>query len=498
MRAQRQNWLLLAILSQPVRVFSRGWSVIDINRDESEVVERDVCVVGGGASGVHAAVSLMDLNKTVVVIERDAQLGGATQTYIDPDTGATVDIGVVVYQPLPGVQEFFDKFQIPLMNTSTADVNAPGQPPNPSVPAPLFNTIRQHADFRDGSDVLRTEYPDVADGLQRMAAALSQYSYVLEGDDLPDPVPEDLYSPFGAFVDKYNLSAAFQITYAVGQGTGDMLQMPTINVIKYFNLGDIQALTQGYLTSAKGNNSELYYKATEYLGAQNVMLESTVIATERQNTTTGRSELLVSSRDGGLKLLSCSQILLTIPPTLSNLAGWDLTPQERAVFSQYTTANGYWTGLVRGIGMNQTVSFDNAANHTPFNIPVLPALYHVAPVGTIDDVWWIKFGADAPTLTDAQVRSYATRQIQTLQAAQGFPVTEPEWLVFKSHSPFHLQVPGEAIRDGFYADLSALQGGLGGTMFYSGAAFHTHYSAYLWRFNHDVVIPKMLYQVGRV
>jgi len=35
---------------------------------------------------------------------------------------------------------------------------------------------------------------------------------------------------------------------------------------------------------------------------------------------------------------------------------------------------------------------------------------------------------------------------------------------------------------------------LGGRMFYSGAAFHMHYSGYLWRYNEDVVIPKM---VGR-
>lgn len=273
--------------------------------------------------------------------------------------------------------------------------------------------------------------------------------------------------------------------------------MPTIYVIKYFNLGDIRALTQGYLTSANGNNSELYNKAAEYLGPQNIIYESTVVSSKRQNTTSSRPELLVSSREGGLSLLSCSQILLTVPPTLSSLAGWDLSPQERAVFSQYQTANGYWTGLVRGIGMYKTITFDNAAATTPFNIPVLPALYQVAPVGTLDDVWWIKFGADVPTLTDEQVRAYATRQIQSMQKAQGFPVTDPEWLIFKSHSPFHLQVSSEAIRDGIFAELSALQGGLGGTMFYSGAAFHTYYCSLLWRYNQDVVIPRMVQQAGR-
>ncbi|KAF3764426.1 hypothetical protein M406DRAFT_71032 [Cryphonectria parasitica EP155] len=469
----RKYLLFLATLTSPVRVVSHGWSIIDINRNQSEVVKRDVCIVGGGASGAHAAVSLMDLNKTVIVIEREAQLGGATQTYIDPKTGKTADIGVVVYQPLTVVEEFFAKFQIPLINTSTVDVNAAGAPPRSSLPAPLYNTFREYADFRNGSSVTPTEYPDAAEALQRMAAAMSQYPYILDGYDLPDPVPEDLYLSYGAWIDK---------------------ERPAIYVMRYFNLGDIQALTQGYLTSARGNNSELYSRAAEFLGLSNILYESTVISSQRQNTTSGRPELLVSSPDEvGLRLLSCGQILLTIPPTLYNLAGWDLTPDEHAVSAQYHTATGYWTGLVRGIGMNQTISIDNSAATTPYNIPVLPALYQVAPVGTLDDFWWIKLGADIPTLTDGQVRAYATREIQRVQKAQGSAVTEPEWVVLKSHSPFHLQVPPEVIRNGFFANLTALQGGLNGIMSYSGAAFHTHYSSLLWRYNKDVVIPKMLY-----
>lgn len=205
MASKMHKLLLFAVLAQPLRVASHSWSVMDINRDQSEVIERGVCIVSGGASGAHAAVSLMDLNKTVMVIERQTQLGGATETYIDPQTGATVDIGVVVYQPFTVVEDFFDKFQIPLINTSTVELNLPGEPPNSSLPAPLFATIQEYTDFRDGSLVSRTDFPDVGDAFQRMAAALSQYPYILEGYDLPDPVPEDLYLPYGAFVEKYNL-----------------------------------------------------------------------------------------------------------------------------------------------------------------------------------------------------------------------------------------------------------------------------------------------------
>lgn len=477
---------------------SQKWSIIEnMNEQWSEVIERDVCIVGGGASGAHAAVSLKDLNKTVVLVEQNNRLGGNTHTYIDPESGNTVDIGVVIFQPFPVVIEFFKRFDLPMLNFSEVTWNTPGQPANQSQPAAIFATIARNVDFRDGSEVVfeQDSTDATADAFARMAEILSQYDYILHGYDLPDPVPEDLYIPFGAFIEKYDLQAAFRTFLAVAQGMGDLLHVPTIYAVKYFNTGDIRALSQGYLTHARGNNSEIYTKAGEYISSENILLESSVISSNRRKNATAaghEAELLVSTRDQGLKLLSCKQVVLAIPPYLANLAGWDLTDQEIDVFSSYRSANGYWTGLVRGVGLNETVTAWNHAANTPYNIPVLPALYDLSPVGTIPDTWWIKFGADNPTLSDAQVKSYVEREIATLQRAQNATVTKPEWLIFQSHAPMHLQVTSQAIKDGFFKQLTALQGGLDGTMFYTGAAFHTHYSSLLWRFNHEVLIPEMM------
>ncbi|KAH6623219.1 hypothetical protein F5144DRAFT_615060 [Chaetomium tenue] len=407
-----------------------------------EVVERDVCVIGGGASGVHAAVSLKDKGKTVVVVERLNRLGGNTLTYLDPATGIPIDIGVVVFQPLPAVLRFFDKFKVPLANTSTLTANVPGQPANLSVPAPLYQTIQTYTDLRDGSSVNITR-DDLAIGpaLAGLAAVMAKYAYILDDfQALPHPVPEDLVMPFGDFMTKHNLTAAIPIVFQIGQGLGSLLQLPTLYVIKYFNLGDVTALREGYLTQAQGNNSLLYTRAASYLGPSNILLESTIISANRHsNTPSNRAELLVFTPSGsGMRLLSCGQILLTIPPTLSNLAGWDLTPDEHAVFSQFTGATGYWTGLVRGVGLNQTVAHQNVAATTPFQLPVLPALYQVAAVGVVEDVWWVKLGADTATLPDEQVKARAVREIQRVQVAQGVEATEPEWLVFDSHVPFML------------------------------------------------------------
>jgi hypothetical protein len=191
--------------------------------------------------------------------------------------------------------------------------NKAGQPANKSVPADLYSTFSAHADFRDGLTVTpNLTLGDAAAALGSYAQVLAQYPY-LEGYDQPDPVPEDLYMPFGEFLEKYNVSATFPLIYKFAQGMGDILYVSTIYVIKYFNLRNLQFASSGYVTEAQGNNSLLNTAAGEYIGSSNTLLESTVVSANRKNTTSGRPELLVSTPDTGLKMLSCGQILLAIP-----------------------------------------------------------------------------------------------------------------------------------------------------------------------------------------
>src|SRR3712207_1158099 len=78
------------------------------------VIRRDVCVIGGGSAGTYAAVRLGDLGRSVVVVEKQDRLGGHTETYHDPETGGTVDIGVIVFENNPLVRAHFDRFGVAL------------------------------------------------------------------------------------------------------------------------------------------------------------------------------------------------------------------------------------------------------------------------------------------------------------------------------------------------------------------------------------------------
>jgi heterodisulfide reductase subunit A-like polyferredoxin len=62
----------------------------------NDIIIRDVAIIGGGASGTHAAISLKDKGKSIIVIEKQGRLGGHTETYIDPSTGIPIDYGVRV------------------------------------------------------------------------------------------------------------------------------------------------------------------------------------------------------------------------------------------------------------------------------------------------------------------------------------------------------------------------------------------------------------------
>jgi heterodisulfide reductase subunit A-like polyferredoxin len=75
------------------------------NVPTSDIIVRDVCIIGGGSSGIYSAIQLRDHGKSVAIVEKKDRLGGHTETYHDPVTGQTVDIGVIVWHDLDIVKD---------------------------------------------------------------------------------------------------------------------------------------------------------------------------------------------------------------------------------------------------------------------------------------------------------------------------------------------------------------------------------------------------------
>ena len=464
-----------------LKLFSIGWIGVNIvtasphyHRDQDvrgfaskDIITRDVCVIGGGSTGTYASIRLHDSGKSVVIVESKGRLGGHTETYIDPVSHIPVDIGVQVWHNLTIVKDYFARLGVDL------------------APADFGNPTNQYTDFRTATVVGGYTPPNPQAALGAYGAQIARYPYVEAGFNLPDPVPEDLLLPFGDFVKKYPaISDAVSLIFSFAQGLGDFLAQPTLYVFKNFGLDLLRNLQTGFLTTAKHDNSLLYESATKVLGAANILFNSKVLYMDRDAKAAYQS--IIVQTPSGKKLIRAKKILMTIPPKLENLHGFDLDVVERNLFAQFQNS-AYYTGLLRDTSLPPTISFTNTAANTPYNLPVLPGAYTLGPTAA-PGLTSVFYGSPR-ALSEEQVKADIIATVHKLQKSNGVAQTEPTFAVFSSHTPFELTVKGEAIKAGFYRKLYALQGRRG--MFYTGAAFHTHDSSLLWQFT-EALLPAIL------
>lgn len=418
---------------------------------DQQVIRRDVCVIGGGSAGTYLAVRLGDLGQSVAVVESKSRLGGHCETYHDPATGGTVDIGVIVFEDQPLVRSYFDRFGVGLTTLGG------------------FGGNTTHVDFRTGRTVDYNQPPPTA--LPAYHQLISQYGPIDTFLDLPDPVPHDLVAPFREFVAKYDVGSVVPLVFQYGQGIGDILGLPALYAINTFGQGVVGNILGGtFLTTAAHNNSLLYERATAHLG-DDVLLDSQVLRVDR--SASGVRVLVATPH--GPRLILARKLVVTSPPLLRNFAGFDLDAAERSVFGEFISG-AYYTGVARLSGLPDGVDLANAAAGTPYQLPPLPGIYGVSPTG-IPGLYNVKYGSPAP-LPEALVRRSIRADIERLAKAGTHPVVFEDLEVFASHAPFELHVTPQAIAGGFYRRLNALQGH--NHTYYSGAAFNSHNSTRIW------------------
>lgn len=437
--------------------------------DDNTIV-RDVAIIGGGASGTFAAVKLRDAGKSIVLIEKEAILGGHTNTYQDPVTKQTVDYGVVVYHNQQFVKDFFDRLNV---SWTIADPNF------------ITSVTPQFLDPKTAKPVNYTP-PDPTAALQAYAQQLSQYPDVELGFFLPDPVPEDLLLPFGQFIEKYpDIANATFIICSYGQGLGDELKQPTLYVFKNFGTDIIRDIATGFLVTTGQGNYEIYDHATQLLG-HDVLLNSAVVSTTQRDN---KGVELTIQTPTGYQKVKAKKLLITIPPKLENLRPFSLNHRESDIFGKFINT-GYYTSLVNNTGLPPNYTAYSVSPDTQQNFRKLPGVY-VVTATAIDGVFDIKYGSPSP-IPDEDVKREILSYVRKLQAngvAEKLP-DDPQFVAYNSHAPFELTVPADQIESGFYDDLYSLQGYR--STWYTGAAFHTQDSSMLWNFTSNYVLPDLL------
>ncbi|KAL2819007.1 hypothetical protein BDW59DRAFT_126269 [Aspergillus cavernicola] len=446
--------------------------------DPKDIITRDVAVIGGGSSGTYSAISLLDKGKSVIVIEKQGRLGGHTATYADPTTGTTTEIGVQIYHNYTIVKDYFARFDVPIIDS-----------------AGFFQSV-DNFDYRTGERVTLSPHSqeEVSAAFAAYSEQLAKYPGLNDGIYLPDPIPEDLYLPFGEFVDKYGLHAAVPTMHYYNPGIGNILENPTLEQFRYWSLnGMVHSIAAGFLTTARYNSNELYTKAEAELSqTSSVLLNSEVITAFRSEGKAGIT-LLVRTPTG-TKVILAKKLLIAIPPKPDLVKPLDLSDTESTLFSKFINA-GYYAGILSNTSFSNETSTSNAIQDDPYNLPALPAAYNFSPT-RIPGLQIFHYGTPQSKssfpLTNEEVQVHVIDTIRRIQEQNldQYDLTEPEWVTFHSHAPYTLQVSAEDIRDGFYEQLYALQGQR--NTYWTGAAWRAEDSSLLWTFSEEVVLPALV------
>jgi hypothetical protein len=429
----------------------------------SSSVRRDVCIIGGGGAGIYAALRLRDLGLSVAVVERSSRIGGHAETFIDPATGAPIDIGVQIFPDNSLVRSYFGRFNVPLIDP----------------PSGGGGRSSQSVDFRTGAPVAAYN-PTQAE----LGAALFAYFQLVSGPfaflaqngyQLPSsgPLLEQLLLPFGEFATQNGLQALLPLFFLYEQGFGSLLEAPALYVLKNMGPEVLGGVLNGSFLAVPSGVGALYDAAAVALGSD-VLLDANVVKVNRP--TRGGVTIHVDT-PFGRRVIHSQKLLVTAPPLLSTLGCFDLDPQESGLFAQLRP-NYYWTGVLATSGLAPGLSLTNAAAETPFNLPPLPGIYSVSP-SAIPGLSNVKFGSSR-FLADGTVRTAIRTALERVSIPGNGPIRVERFATFKSHSPYALMASASDIRRGFYRSLENLQGRR--RTYYAGAAFQTHSSAAIWAF----------------
>lgn len=419
-------------------------------------IHKDVVVIGGGPSGTYAAVNLRDRGTSVVVVEKQAVLGGNVHSYLVPGTNTSVEYGVHGLEDAPTLRSWYRRFNLSL-------TEYPAAAPGPTI----------YADFAKGTNLSTFSPP--TPNFDPYLKQLDKYPFLLEGvDKIPDPVPSDLYLPYRDFVQKYGLQNAVFATYVAGQGLGHLLDQPTLYIMLYFDrlyTESIVGVPRTAYVPKDADQQEIFRRAQTELGTD-VLYSSTVQSATRNST--GVS--LTVKTPTGMRTIHAKKLLVTIRPTEDNMTPFGLDTQEMHSFSQFGFT-GWYVALVNNTGFTEGTTYQNVGPNQPYNLSVLPSVYTFTPTKA-PGIFWVRYGSTNQLSAD-KVQGDIIDTVKRLRPlGNGHHSGPPKVVAYSSHTPFQLTVSADAIKNNFYRNLSMLQGHR--STFYSGISFIApHYTSVL-------------------
>ncbi|QPG99963.1 hypothetical protein C2857_003008 [Epichloe festucae Fl1] len=445
--------------------------------------EVDVAIVGGGATGAQAAVRLReDYKKSVLVIEKSKRLGGHVHAFQPPGGGRPINYGVQAYLNRPTTKAFFKRFNVGLVDPDLTDYIK-------------LLALTKNVDFETGKSV-KVKYgafdaAGIPIGLIRYMELAQKYQpwfengYFMKGD-----VPEDLLLPFGQFLKKHDLGDALGILRNL-LWLSDALNTTTWSVMAVVGQPQIAAFGLGLTGPSfkwpETHSSETLFDRVLDLIRDDVLLESTVARSQRSDS----GVVLTIQTPSGLKTVKAKKLLIAATPSPDNVGPWDLSDEEKDIFSKF-----YWETLYVGVLGNTGLPSDVSGIRNAPNVPkdyFLPRgnftdAYVRSDSGTNHDLWTSRVIGTAELGAD-EAQALITEPLAKIKEAGTYKIAAPSVLAFASHGQVGPKVSAEELKAGFYNKLYRLQGQR--STFWTGLTFAPDYTPILWDFN-EKLFPQIL------
>ncbi|KAG6361400.1 hypothetical protein INS49_009627 [Diaporthe citri] len=385
----------------------------------------------------------------------DSSNGGAVDSFTDPTTGKTYDIGVGDFADYGNATGFFARFNIPITTPSEASSSTPPR----------------RIDFSTGQVLTNYTAPSTADvhaALQRYATVAEQYEDILVPGywNFPDAsdIPEDLLLNFGAFVEKYNISAALPTIFQIAGAMGRIVDKEVLPVMRAFPAQTARTIlgTQKRYVTVSGRNQDIYDAVAEFLGDK-VYYSTQAISSVRSDA--GVAVTVQDVNTGVQTIIQAKNLVLGIAPDSSKFSIFDLDDQELGVFSklQYTRQHVFVASspsLETNTSLaNLPISADDdSQTHYP-DYNFTGTISRLAPGSSLFHLSVTVTGDNFLGPEDAKAK--LNSDIQTLIGSHILPTSSQEQLDFKfvsDHGFMHARVTTDDYKAGFIQDFQALQG----------------------------------------
>lgn len=312
---------------------------------------RDVCVIGGGVSGCGVASRLKEQGYSVVVIEKEPELGGCCNTvYFDPPSPGDIDwidIGVFSFFNTTALNAlglgnwtdtiaYFNKFDVDL------------------IPVPLSpNFAAYYGNFRKGTVVVPAAFSpqEFEAALIRHLTFVSRYPWANTMIEKPDPIPSELLITFEQYILQNQLQpllpvfnsfllavttnfSDFTVFHALGLG----VNAATFTMLLDANLSFI--MNEGCYT--------LYEGYQEFLGAKNVLTNAVVTSVKRPSRGSSAPAIIKGHLNTGRRTpfqYKCDSVVMALPPVAPSLPLLDLDHREFTLFKDVDYFKYYVTAV---------------------------------------------------------------------------------------------------------------------------------------------------------